>query len=178
MPMSKKNKTWKIGDQITESTKIRDLSDFLAYLKDTTIRELKTAAERKYGDPWGITIGQMLDGLRGKFFVLENTALEDVTVIQHFWIVSYRDMMEQLCKTLEKLTPPCTPEAKQAQTACIDMSFDEGILIFLRSYFGLRTFDDAMNLHISDLLLARKDVYNRAAFEQALSRITANKYKK
>lgn len=174
----KRNKRWRYGEPITESTLLRDLSDFLHLLKETTIQDIKRAAERKYGSPWGMTIGQLIDATRGDVYVLENTPLEDVTVLQHYWLVCYQEMMEQLGKSLQKLTPPCTNEAKQAQSACLDMTFEEGVLVFLRSYFGLTTFDAARDLHIKDLLLARKDVYNRAAFEQAISRITTQNMKR
>ena len=62
-----------------------------------------------------------------------------------------------------------------AASVCYPVEFGESLLLFSREYFQLHSFKEASNINLADLLIAKKDAYNKAAFERAY---TANITKK
>lgn len=166
----KRRKIWTPDAGVTFETKMSDLAPFNDYLKPSTVAELKKAAEGSYGDPWGMTVGELLTFMRGDFSAIGVSRSDtDMKVLQFYWIESFREMAEALEKTFKALQPPQPKGAVEFSKACKPMTFEESSLVFLRDYFHLHTFEEARRLPISDLLLAKKDRYNQAAFEKARS---------
>lgn len=175
----RKRHAWTLDQGVTENTRFADIAPFVDYLKPTTRAELKKAAEVKYGSPWALTLGNFFDCIKGNFQVIGAKTYEPVSLLalQYFWVEAFRDFVESLTATLDQLKPPAPKDAEEAAKACKPMEIEQGITVFCREYFGLHRFSDVRGLYISDLLLARKDVYNKAAFNMARSAIEERKRK-
>lgn len=169
---------WTLDEGVDKDTKMAFLAPFLEYLKEDTRKQLKEAAVAVYGDPWSKELGILFDGIRGKFpeYIMPSKP-EDLTVLQYFWLEAFKDMVEALLRTLEKLRPPQSKDAAAAMKACRPMSFEESTLVFCREYFGLHSFSEVRDLTISDLLLAKKDRYNTAAYERARAELMERRQK-
>lgn len=164
-----RRKPWTLDKGVTDKTKFYEIAPFIEFLKESTTKELKRAAEAKYGDTWGITLGQFIEFSKGNFKSIgfDRERPDELTALQYFYIAAFKDMAEGFTKALEALRPPQTTEAEEAAKACKKMSFEESMLVFCRDYFGLHNFNDARSLQIADILLAKKDRYNHVAFEKA-----------
>lgn len=92
------------------------------------------------------------------------------SVYEYYCAMGLADFIKSYCDALKNLT--LSPDAKEqaAQRQCKQMTPTEGLLIFARKYFGLHSFRDAEQVTLGELLLAKKDAYNEAAFQKAYSK--------
>lgn len=166
--------------QIDDTTLFSDVAHFIPYLEQSSIKDIKSAAERKFGTPWGLTIGELFTCMDGEFGIIgvDKRHPETLTAFQYYWMESFKDMCESLSKTLNALSVEQSADAKQASAACRPMGFQEGIKVFCREYFGLHSFGAVGALTLDDLLLAKKDQYNKAIFEKGMAHILSLKNKK
>lgn len=158
---------------ITEKTKISEIAPFIPYFEQSSIEELKRAAEGKYGSPWALTLGEFFTISEGDYSCIgvDFAHPDQITAIQYYWMKSFKDMANSLKAAIDRLTVPQTPNAKIASAGCRKMSFQESVKVFCREYFGLSSFKAVDDLTLDDFLLARKDSYNRAMFDKTMAEI-------
>jgi hypothetical protein len=60
----------------------------------------------------------------------------------------------------------------------LPVEWQEGMLVFVRAYFGLKSFGEAENVTIGDYLLAKKDEYNSTIFQRNMAKIQTQKIHK
>ena len=88
-------------------------------------------------------------------------------------VEAFGEFIDQISDTLKRLTLPATPESVKLASGTMPSEFTESVYLFCRQYFGLKNFEDADGLKVSEYLLARKDDYNR----QIVDRNVANMMK-
>lgn len=163
--------------QVTESTKLFEIGAFLPFIEQSSVKDLKSAAERLYGNPWGLTLGEFFAYSEGDYsgIGVDFGHADQITALQYYWMESFKDMCKTLNQSLTALSVAPTPDAKKACVACRKMSFQESVKVFCREYFGLASFREVDDLTLDDLLLAKKDSYNKAIFEKGMAEIHKQK---
>ena len=158
--------------RITENTKYYEVAGLLQYLTPIDEIRLVFASENYYlGESgwWGMRIGDFIKLLQGdlSIFGVDKDNAMDVPAFAHFIMKGFAIFMQDFCQTCKALDVPMTANEQRAQSKCLQMGVDEGILVFCRNYFSLPNFDAVADLPLSDYLLARKDSYNKTMFEKS-----------
>lgn len=157
-------------------------ADFFAIedvLTDESQKALQEAVDKAFVSYYDLTIKNLFECLRGDFSVIGviKGREADITALQGVWMRGFTKWCDKFIKLIETYTPPATMEAKKAQEFCVKQKFEESVLVFMREYFALHSFSAVYDLQVSDYILAKRDSYNKAVFEQAFARITAQKFK-
>lgn len=104
------------------------------------------------------------------------TEQEDLTLFEKYGkdialgficVEAFKDFVKDFVKTLERLTPPARAVDNARKNATLPCGVGEGFLLFARDYFGLHSFDEAGNVTLADLILAKKDTYNKVMASRA-----------
>lgn len=85
--------------------------------------------------------------------------------------------MEVFLQTLQDFTMKETPESRQAARGLPSFNETEGLLVFVRDYFGLKSFTEAEEMTLADVYLAKKDSYIKASFERNYNELLTKKAK-
>ena len=104
-----------------------------------------------------------------------NKADEELTVYEYCTIKGLKEWFEKFVKQIKTLTIPATDQEQRASRACLEVSFVESLLLFARQYFGLHSFREAEQVTLGDVILAKKDAYNKEVFQKAYSEIMYKK---
>lgn len=94
------------------------------------------------------------------------------------WCEHFAEFLKTFSSIITKLTIPQTSDQKRASESCLPIEWQEGMLVFVRRYFGLKSFGEAEKVILADYILAKKDDYNETMFNRALHRIQTSKLKK
>lgn len=140
-------------------------AEYAEYLQLLTVksREELSAAAEKVRPMWELKIGELFRLCEGDFSsIIEKTPL----LWQILWVERFPKFFEEFVRVVQRLTLEPTPEQKAAATGSLPMEWQEGILIFARSYFGLHSFAAAEELTLGDYILAKKHDYNTALAER------------
>lgn len=155
--------------------------DILNHCNEETMQAFRKDAERVYGSPWALRIKDFFALSEGDLTYIGITSKEQTifaSVRQYVWITEFREMAEQITNMLKTFTIPQSAESQRAAVKCIKMGFKEATLIFIRSYFGLKSFGEAENISVADFIVAQKDEYNTAIFKHTMAEIQHAKIKK
>lgn len=68
-----------------------------------------------------------------------------------------------------------TAESRQAARGLPQFNETEGLLVFVREYFGLHNFTEAEEVTLADVFLAKKDAFIKASFERNYNEIIIKK---
>lgn len=152
----------------------------LENMDEESSKRLREDAISVYGDPWSLPLRD--------FFALSKNDLSyigvdaahyyNATVRQFMWKKAFDECVKMVEAIVKKFQVPMTDEAKRASEQCEKMNFEESTLIFVRNYFGLRSFAEAENMPLSDYIVAKKDHYNNAMFKFAIGNIQRQKLSK
>lgn len=130
-------------------------------------------------DLWQMTIkdlGEIMDGRTPAFvdalFSDDQTARERIGVQK-----AVQDFIENFVSLLSKYSIRQTAEERQAAAGIETFQSTEGLLVFARAYFGLKSFSETEGVTLADVYLAKKDTYITAMFQKNLSNIQATRYK-
>lgn len=135
-------------------------------------------AERVYGSPWGLALKDFFALSEGDltYIGLEKADYIKASVRQYIWMMSFRECVERVTGLVNAFQVPLSDEAKQANEKCLKMGFKEVTLIFVRKYFGLRSFEEAENTTLSNFIVAKKDAFNNGIFQYAMNEIQRKKF--
>lgn len=161
---------------ITNLTKYADFEGAEQFLTEKGRQQLKDAAVHEFGDPWQLTVGDFVGLCEGDFSRLGDMA--EPTVLQVYWCNVFRDFCDELEKVLTALKIPQDAQEVTAAESMRKVSMAEGMVVFARSYFGLRSFADAERVTMLDYVIAKRDAYNNAIFSRRLAELRAKKYRK
>lgn len=164
--------------RIINRTKYRTLQPVERFLTEQSIRNIQEAAEKEFGSMYELTFAKFYACANGDFSsVLGNMA--DPTLLQVYWIKRFEKFVEEFAEQMKKLTLPPTPEEMQAEQGLLKTSWDESILVFAQSYFGLRSFKEVSEtITIGEILIAKRAAYNREAYQRRLNAIQTAKLKR
>lgn len=163
--------------RVTEATKYKTLEPYEKYLTSKAVQELKQAAERKYGAMYDLTFAQFHACANGDFSeILGDT--QQPTVLQVYWAKRFAEFVEEFAKQLKKMTITQTADETKASQGMLKTNWDEGMLVFLQSFFGLRSFKEAEQITIGEIIIARRAQYNQELFRRNMSAIQTAKLKR
>lgn len=143
---------------ITSKTLYADFEQYESVLTEESVQELKQAAQEFFKPCHLLTIDEFWGLLHKDFQLLGDVT--NPTVLQVYWCKAWGSFLEQFTKTCEKLSLK-DPESDAIQSGCVQMQPQENMLIFVREYFGLKSFTEAGHVTIGEYVLARKDHYNQ-----------------
>lgn len=161
--------------KVTSQTKYKEIEQLELFFSNDTIKELKKAAEQQFGTMYDLTFAEFHACANGDFEgKIGDTS--NATVLQVYWAKRFAEFVEEFAGILKNLTPKPTAEEEQASAAMLRTDWAEGILVFTRSYFGLRSFREAEQVTIGEILIAKKAAYNEAVYRRRLQKIQMKKY--
>lgn len=160
--------------QVTERTKYKDFAQVEKYLTAESVAALKETAEKQYGTMYGLkfeTFHECLDGnVAG---VLGD--LSEPTVLQVYWQKRLAEFVEEFAAALKRMTIRQTSDEIQASQGLLKQNWDESVLVFLQSFFGLKNYKEAEKITLGEILIAKKAAYNRDKFQRNMSNIISKK---
>lgn len=157
--------------EINLNAKYERFADVLQFVTDESRKELLQQAA-KIRDPYSLTLAEFFACCEGDFSIVNTEKVGGVC-----WVENFAVFVEEFSKAIKRMTVQQTPEQKQASAACLPVEWQEGMLVFARRYFGLKSFSEAEKVTIADFLIAKKDDYNTTIYERALHKIQTNKLK-
>lgn len=161
---------------ITEKTKYVDILAVEKHFKDKSIEELKAAAIKHFGSFYDLTFEAFHECANGEYTKIVGD-LSDPTVLQVYWVKAFSDFVKEFVEQLGKLHIQPTADEKKAASNLLQVNWDEGMLVFIRNYFGLKSFKDAEKITIGEILIAKRAQYNDDLFRRRLNNIQVQKMK-
>lgn len=152
-----------------------EYAEYLPLLTAKSREELSAEAEKVHL-MWDLKIGvffRLCDGDFSDVMDKENPKLWQV-----LWAERFPKFIEEFIDVTKRLTLEPTQEQKAAAAGCLPTEWQEGILIFARSYFGLHSFAAVEELTLGDYILAKKHDYNTALAERNMHKQQMQKMKK
>ena len=162
--------------KIDKYTLYRDFVAVEPYIEAPKLEELRQAAVRdKFGKVgfYGLTLGGLLDAMNG-----DNDALFDCngdTVFDHYRVAAFCVWLNEFISVVNGLTLKPTAKQIAQSSGCKQMTFEESVYYFVRSYFGLPNFNAVRELTVGDYIMAKKDDYNKAVVDRNISNSLMNK---
>lgn len=143
----------------------RDVFDAL----DEDVQVRLTDASQKYLNRyfWEMSIRDFLDAQSGKrawFDVSRIPTLAEYILLSRF--SSFCDTFTQAVENYTISDRELRKEEIKASRWCKKMSIAESMQVFMQRYFGMRSFDDALDFTLGDYILAKKADYNAKIFER------------
>lgn len=90
---------------------------------------------------------------------------------------AFEYFIEEFLSILDKLNIKETSKERQASVGLPIFQKNEGMLVFTRNYFGLKSFSEAENVTLADFYLAKKDTFARQTFERNMQTIMSRNRK-
>lgn len=148
------------------------------YLKDEDKSKLIEAAQRVFGSYWSMSLSDFLECQKGDFSCIGIGKRGECTVFaQYVWATGFAPFVESFVKTMKSLEVKQSGDEKRASASCLPLSFEEASIVFLQSYFGLHSFDEALRISLADYIIAKKSAYNKAIFERRMAEIQRQRLK-
>lgn len=162
--------------QITEKTLYNDLAPFERYLTADGIKEIKAAAARFYKRGYDLTVDEYFGLVAGDYSLLGD--LREPTVLQVYWLKYFaEDFLPSFSRDCETYKSPTDEKQREAQNGTYDMTMQEGMVVFLQSFFGLSSFAAAGGLTLGEYITARKHKYNCDLVQHNYDRISRREMK-
>lgn len=152
-----------------------EYAEYLQLLTAKSREELSAAAE-KLRPMWDLKIGEFFRLCDGDFACIMDK--ENPLLWQVLWVERFPKFVEEFANVMQRLTLEPTQEQKAAAVGCLPMEWQEGILVFARSYFGLHNFAAVEELSLGDYILAKKHDYNIALTERNMHKQQMQRLKK
>lgn len=140
-------------------------------------------AKTKLKDYWEVTIEE-LNVLAFKSFTDRRTFFNlpaHISILQHFWYAGFADFLKNdFVPTFEKLKVPANlikDIEHQASKNLFKTTFMENLLIFVRNYFNLPSFNLASHVQLAEVILALKDKTNNDIFQRTLNELQMKQIK-
>lgn len=143
--------------KIDGQTKYEDFQAIEAAMTEESKQEIKRASEAYYKSCYELTIDEFFGVVAGNYEILGD--MSKPSVLQVYWLKRFTEFCEEFARACERLSIK-DPEAEKYNAGCVKFEPQEGMLVFLREYFGLPSFYDAGKRTIGEYLTARKDRYN------------------
>lgn len=153
--------------KIDRHTTLQEFAPYESYVSESEMARLKDAAVAdKFGEAgfYAMTIGDLTSVVAGDLRPLYDSGGR--TVFDAARVKAFETFIDEFVKVLNGLTIPPTVEGIKAQMGTKQHTFSEGLYVFCRDYFGLKSFAEADGLKVSEYVLARKDDFNRCMVER------------
>lgn len=157
---------------ITAQTRWDELQLVIGELADGELERLKEIAPRAVigGDGYyGITIGQLAAIVEHDDARPIVGDMSEPTAFEMLTLQGLSAFVQSYIDRLAALTVPASAEEKEAAAKCMQVGMIEGLLSFARDWFRLQMYKDAESVTLGELLMAKKEAYNRGLFQRAYS---------
>lgn len=161
---------------ITEQTKYVDILAVEKHFKDKSIEELKAAAVKHFGSFYDLTFETFHECADGNYTKVLGD-ISNPTVLQVYYIKAFEDFVKEFVEQLGKLQIPPTADEKKAASNLLQVNWDEGMLVFVQRFFGLKSFKEAEQITMGEILIAKRAQYNDDLFRRRLNNIQVQKMK-
>lgn len=130
-----------------------------------------------YGE---LRIGDFFDCMNAEYGVIMHGKKDwnKCNNAQFLWAMGFAEYLRAFSKMIQRLQVPMSAEEKAAQGACLAVSFEESVLVFVQQYFGLPSFKACQEVTINEYLIAKKQMYNRAIVQQKVDEQYKNRRSK
>lgn len=166
---------------IDKKTPLAEIYPFIELITDEQREDIKKHALKHLFDGtfWNLKIGVFFVALQGETSALFGKYFNEnrITAYQYFCLLAFRDFVEDFTKVNERYAIKPTAEEEEASAGLPEMTIQESIFIFCRSYFGLRSFDEVEGLRMSDWVIAKKDNYCKQMYDRNHNKIMQRKFK-
>lgn len=162
--------------RITEKTKYAIFEHVEKYLTDDAVVSLKQAAERKYGAMYDLQFGTFYNCTQGDFSHLGN--LDTPTVLQVYWCKRFADFAQEFANALKAVEIQQETDEKRASQGLLKTDWGESMLVFLQQWFCCRSYKEAEQITVGELLIAKRAQYNQDKYRRQYARIQTQKYKR
>ena len=162
--------------KIDKYTLYRDFVAVEPYVEASKLEELRRAAvDDKFGTEgfYGLTLGGLLDGMRGDFDALMDCGGD--TVFDQYRVAAFCEWLKEFVALVDSLTLKPTPKQMMQTSGCKSLTFEESVYYFVRSYFGLPNFNAVRDLTVGDYIMAKKDDFNKEVVDRNISNSLMNK---
>lgn len=160
--------------RVTERTKYRHFEQYEDVLSEKTKADLTAAAEKVFTPMNDLPFVHFFECANGDFAsVLGDTS--DATVLQVYWARRFEKFVEEFAQAMKRLTLKQTTEEMQASEGLVEIGWAEGVLVFVQKYFGLKSFREAEQITIGEIIIARRAQYNQDKFQRQMAAIQAKK---
>ena len=162
---------------ITAKTKYREIAEAEKYFTPQSVEDLKRAAENTYTSMYDLTFAGFHACANGDFSGVLGD-MTDPTVLQVYWCKRFADFVKTFADMMQKMQLPQTPEEKRAENGLLQTDWAESVLVFLKDYFGLRSFREAEAITVGEILIAKRARFNEDTYRRNLARIQTQKITK
>ena len=149
------------------------------YVSKKGQEKLKLAAEQELGSTYDLPFDTFWQCCGGDFSHLGDAT--NPTVLQVYWVKRFKEFVEEYTAALKALVvrPTADEEKATAEAGLLEVTFGESMLVFLRDYFGLPSFEEAGRRTMAELLIAKRATFNQERYKRKLTQIqTAKLHKK
>lgn len=156
--------------KIDANTKYDEFVVFEPYMAEGERERLEqTAVAAVFGSDgfMNMTVGQMLDAMRGDFSSLLRAKGESVFDV--YRARAFASFITGFIERLKAVTLQPTAEDIAVKQGTLSSTFEESVYTFCRSYFQLPTFAAVDDLKVADYLLAKRDDFNRSVVERNIT---------
>ena len=161
---------------ITKETSYTDFAlEEEEFIDEETEDKIIEASKEVYGDYYDLTIENLIDFTTEGTDAYDELMDEKITVFRVYWFKGLSEFLKTYLNLLKNFVVKESPEESIASKACYPVEFGESLLIFAREYFGLHSFKEASQITLSDLLIAKKDAYNKSVFEKTYTALITKK---
>ena len=162
--------------RITDRTLYATIEPIEKYFRPEFATELKRCAEAKYGAMYDLEFATFWACAGGDFSHLGD--MKNPTVLQVYWVKRFKDFVEEFTKALKNLTLQPTADERKASDGLLDVTWGEGVLVFLQQWFWLKSYKEAEKITVGELLIAKRAQYNQDLFRRKLANIQTAKLRK
>lgn len=163
--------------KIDKHTKAQIVQSLGGVLSAESEKQIEAEACKCYvpaADWWQITVGQFIDLSKGDLSAIGVKAEDYESLYALYALKSFAKFATTLGDALERMSVPQTEQDKAVMRTLPKQTLEEAMLIFVRGYFGLPSFESATGVKMIDFLIAKKDAYTKAMFEKG----RADEYKR
>ena len=162
---------------ITSETKYSEIVEAEKYFTAQSVEKLKKAAEETYGSMYDLTFSTFHACTNGDFSHIIKDA-KDPTVLQIYWCKRFADFVKEFAEALKNMQTQQTPDEKKAAKGLLQTDWAENMLVFLQDFFGLRSFKEAENITVGEILIAKRARFNEDTYRRNIARIQTQKITK
>lgn len=152
-----------------------EVSVFIETLKESELRKLEAGAEELLGNMWDLPLWEFFRFCENDFTSRIDVS-KPLSVADIFYVRRFGHFTEELAKVIDTMKLP--NEDGGAVAGELKISPSEGMLVFVRHYFGCHNFQEASKIPISDYVIARRDKHNEAVRARAMIKKQQIKTKK
>ena len=152
--------------KVNEATRYSDVASFISLLDLAPVTEA-ALAHFKVATWWELSIEKFCSLCAGEWSAI-GVLTVDLTLFEWAVIEDFKKFAGDFTALLEKIQVPASIDEKNATSGLPKQTLFENMAIFVRRYFGLKSFREAGDVTLDEYLIARTDDYRTRMAEKRL----------